>query len=633
MKWIMAKPRDQLADPLVESGLFRNRSIFVALVGLILMIVLIARLFHLQNTNYEHYSTQSTNNRVHLNAIAPARGLIFDRNGFVLAHNLPSFQLEITSEDVINLEETLQELSNTLSFSEYDLKRFRKALKRTPPFQGVALRFNLSEKEVAEFSVVKHEFPGVDIVARLRRHYPNGALAGHAIGYVGRINEQELEEIDLVNYRATREIGKIGIERQFESHLHGRVGHQQVEVNVAGRVLRVLEETQPQPGASIYLTLDAELQKIAEQALGNENGAIVAIDPNNGEVLAMVSKPNFDINLFVGGISNNKYATLRDDWQRPLFNRALAGTYPPGSTIKPLLGLAALEAQSTTTFSKIYCPGFYKLPKDEHKYRDWKHGGHGFVDLDKAITQSCDVMFYDLANKLGIDQMQAYLAEFGFGAVTGIDIRPESTGILPSQEWKQQHFGQIWYPGETLIAGIGQGYFTATPLQIAHAMAILAKPKSIYKPHLIYAIQSELSDIPQPYTLERPGKIEINDVRNWKYVIKSMVKVTSARWGTARKAFKDSTYSTAGKTGTAQVFSVAQDEKYDKSLIEKQLQDHALFAAFAPVEDPKIAIAVIVENGGSGSSVAAPIARKVIDAWVLDASKQRDSVAILKTDK
>ncbi len=616
VRWFAYDRRDHMANRIVESNLFKSRAMVVAFFGLILMLVLVARLYHLQLVDYDHYITQSTINRVHLNAVEPARGLIFDRNGEVLAHNLPSFQLEITEEDVENMEETLQSIGSIINFTNRDIKRFRRALKRAPPFQGVPLKFSLTEKEVALFSVERHNFPGVDIVASLKRHYPNKSLAGHTIGYVGRISEKELETIDPVNYRATRDIGKTGIEKQFESILHGEVGYQQVEVNVAGRVIRVLEETAPIPGEGVYLTLDVGLQKIAEGAIVGENGAVVAIDPRNGEILALLSKPDFDINLFVDGISVKNYAALRDDWRRPLFNRAVTGTYPPGSTIKPILALAALENHTTTKNSKIYCPGYFRLPNEEHKYRDWKAGGHGFVNLDQAITQSCDVMFYDVANKLGIDKMEQFLAQFGFGKKTKIDLSPEHRGILPSKKWKQEHFGQIWYPGETLIAGIGQGYFIATPLQLAQAMSVLAMPDETYKPHLLYARQPDASDKPEYFQNSTPSSISFEKKEHWQDIIDSMIKVTSGQHGTARNAFLNTPYSVAGKTGTAQVFSVAQDEEYDKSLIEKRLQDHALFVGFAPADKPEIAVAVIVENGGSGGSVAAPIARRIMDAWL-----------------
>ncbi len=626
MKWFQTTRRDQLADPYVEARLFRGRAVFLVLLGLLTIATLLARLYHLQVRSYKHYITESTNNRVHLNAIAPARGLIYDRNGAVLAHNLPSFQLEITAEDADDIEQTLRSLSEYLEFSDRDVKRFRKAMQRAQPFQGVPLRFNLSEQEVARFSVVQHMFPGVEIVARLQRHYPNRELAGHAIGYVGRIDEKELQIINPVNYRATRDIGKIGIEKQFESQLHGTVGHQQVEVNVAGRVLRVLQEQTPVSGTDLYLTLDARVQKIAEDALAENNGAIVALNPKNGEVLTIVSKPAFDINLFVDGISVKNYAGLREDWRRPLFNRAVSGTYPPGSTIKPLLALAALELGTLNQFSKVYCPGYYQLPNEDHKYRDWKRGGHGFVDLNKAIAQSCDVMFYDLSHKLGIDQLTEFLDAFGFGKQTGIDISPEPNGILPSREWKQRNYGQIWYPGETLIAGIGQGYFTATPLQIAHAVGILAMRGRVVSPHLLHAVQEKPNEQPVLYKGGEVYQLPVTDMANWEYVIKGMVNVTSHKHGTARNAFLGSPYTVAGKTGTAQVFTLAQDEEYDEELVEKRLQDHALFAGFAPADDPQVAIAVIVENGGSGGSVAAPIARTVLDALLSGDAESSGSV-------
>ncbi|MDO6462440.1 penicillin-binding protein 2 [Granulosicoccaceae sp. 1_MG-2023] len=617
MKRFTSRPGDQLVDPVNEARLFRRRAVFMGVFAVVLLSVLIARLYFLQVRSYEHYQSESTNNRVHVNALAPARGLIFDRRGVVLAHNLPSFQLEITREDVDDLEATLSGIADYVSFDENDVARFRKAMRRAPPFQGVALRSNLSEEEVARFSVVKHRFPGVDIVARLRRHYPGADTAGHVIGYVGRIDEDDLQTLDPVNYRATREIGKLGIEREFESLLHGTVGHQQVEVNVAGRVLRVLEEEPPTPGAGVYLTLDMRLQHVASEALGDENGAVVAINPATGEVLAMVSKPDFDINLFIDGISVANYKKLRDDWRRPMFNRALAGTYPPGSTIKPIMSLAALETNTLTRYSKVYCPGYYSLPGDDHRYRDWKRVGHGHMNLNDAVAQSCDVMFYDVANKLGVDLMTKWFNDFGFGHPTGIDIHPERSGIAPSREWKQKQYGQVWYPGETLIAGIGQGYFTATPLQLAHSTGILAMRGKIVRPHLLYAVQDNPAQAPQLQAPEVLRQLPVKDETNWDYVIKSMVNVVSGKRGTARRAFAGAAYTVAGKTGTAQVFTVEQDAEYDKELIEKRLQDHALFVAFAPVEDPQIAVSVVVENGGSGSAVAAPIARRVLDAWLV----------------
>lgn len=628
MKWFQSHARDQLIDPHREARLFRSRSIITGVFCLLLIAVLLGRLFFLQIVSYTQYSTASTNNRVRLNAIAPARGLIFDRNGSVLAHNLPSFQLEITSEEVDDIEITLQQISEYLSFSERDVERFRKALKRAAPFEGVPLRFRMTEREVARFSVVQHDFPGVRIVARLRRHYPQESLAGHTIGYVGRIDEKEQEKLDPVNYRATQEIGKIGIEQQFESMLHGTAGYQQVEVNVEGRVLRVLEEQAPTEGAAIYLTLDSQLQRVAEKALGDNNGAVVAMDPQTGEILAMVSKPAFDINLFVDGISIKNYARLREDWRRPLFNRALSGTYPPGSIIKPVMALAGLETGVVNRFSKIYCPGFYSLPNEEHKYRDWKRAGHGFVDLDKSLVESCDVMFYDLSYKLGIDEIASFFSDFGFGRKTGVDASPESAGILPSREWKQEHYGQIWYPGETLIAGIGQGYFTATPLQLTQAISILATRGKINKPHFLYAVQPSLGEDPVKFEPPKPRSLKLSDDTNWDYVLRSMRNSVSKRRGTAHKAFIGANYKAAGKTGTAQVFSVAQDEEYDKDLLEKRLQDHALFTGYAPIDNPQLTVSVVVENGGGGGAVAAPIAREIFDAWLFanpEVSASRES--------
>jgi penicillin-binding protein 2 len=480
----------------------------------------------------------------------------------------------------------------------------------------VPLRFHLSDEEVGRFSVNRHRFPGVDIQAGLARHYPLGSLAVHALGYVGRIDENALKGLDTSNYNGTTHIGKTGIEKTYETVLHGEVGVQQVEITAQGRVLRVLQSTPPVPGRNLYLTLDSRLQDAAEKAFGDHTGTAIAIDPRNGDILALVSMPTYDPNPFVNGIEYADYKALRDDDKEPLFNRALRGQYPPGSTIKPFMGLAGLEQGITTARSSTYCPGFFMLPGNTRKYRDWKHTGHGTVNLSSAITQSCDVYFYDLAMSMGIDRIHDYLAHFGFGSLTGIDIQGELPGLLPSPEWKRARRGQAWFPGETVITGIGQGFFMATPLQLAVAAATLANRGKRIRPSIIHAEQDAGSTALLPHMLQIEETLSVQDPKNWDTVINAMIDVVHSARGTARHIGIDSPYKIAGKTGTAQVYGLKQDEKYDAKLIDEKLRDHALFIAFAPADKPKIAVAVVVEHGGGGGSVAAPIARAIIDSYL-----------------
>lgn len=607
-------------DQRVESRLFSRRALIALGVILLALLGLVARLAYLQIINHQHFTTLSENNRVKLQPIPPTRGLIFDRNGVLLADNLPSYRLEITPEQVSDLEATVSQLQNLIEISVVDIERFHKLVRRNPPYNGVPLRLRLSTDEVARLAVNLHRLPGVEIKADLTRYYPLGAPAVHAIGYVGRIDEAELQIIDTSQYRGSTHIGKTGAEKSYEEILHGRVGYQQVETNAEGRVLRVLQRTPPVPGKNIYLTIDTRLQAVAEQALEDHNGAVVAIDPRNGEILALASRPVYDPNLFVNGIDITSYTALNTSPDRPLFNRALRGTYPPGSTIKPFIGLAGLEYGVTKPHNTVYCPGFFRLPGISHKFRDWKRGGHGHTNLDKAITESCDVYFYDLAYSMGIERLHDYLDRFNFGRPTGIDLRGEKSGLVPSAAWKREALNQPWYAGETLIAGIGQGYMLTTPLQLAHATAALAQRGQHYQPRLLHALEDQDGEHKRLQPPQALPPIPINDPRNWDQVITSMIHVTHGQRGTARAIGKDAPYRIAGKTGTAQVFTLAQDAKYDAEQLAKHLHDHALFIAFAPADDPRIAIAVIAEHGGGGSSVAAPIARQVLDAYLLNPS-------------
>lgn len=600
----------------LEALLFRRRAITAVVFCVLLLLVLLARLFYLQFFEYSHFATLSDNNRVRLIPVVPNRGLIYDRNGVVLAENRPFYQLELIPEQIKDMPQTLLDLAQIVSLNEQALKRFHRLLKRSRKFEGVALRSKLTEEEVAKFAVNRHRFPGVEVKARLGRYYPMGKSMAHVIGYVGRIDEAELKRLDPANYKGTSHTGKTGLERYYESQLHGMVGYKNIEVNVQGRELRVLDKIPPVPGNNLWLTLDSRLQKVAEAALKGYSGSVVVMKPATGELLAMASMPSFDPNLFVHGISHKDYKRLRDSPDRPLFNRSIMGQYPPGSTVKPFIGLGGLETKAIGYKEKINCIGYYVLPNDERRYRDWKKTGHGKVDLNKSIAQSCDVYYYELAYRMGINRIHGFLQHFGFGQKTGIDLLGERPGLLPSREWKKRNRNKIWFPGETLITGIGQGYMLTTPLQLAYASSIMGMRGQVMPPHLLASI--EKPGQAGKKLLEWPAKppVKLKRESNWRHAINGMVSVVHGSRGTARRSGKGLDFKMAGKTGTAQVFGIAQDAEYDETLIAKKLRDHALFIAFAPFEDPEIAVAVIAENGGHGSGVAAPIARKIIDEWV-----------------
>jgi penicillin-binding protein 2 len=613
----MAESR--IKDYLRESRLFTQRAVIAGLIVVLLLTSLILRLAHLQITGHEHFTTLSRENRVKLVPLPPTRGLIYDRNGVILAQNLPTHSLEIIPEQVEDMAKTLEALERIIDISEEDLKRFQKRRKQRRRFDSIPIRVRLSEEEVARFAVNQHLFPGVSIQARILRDYPQGEYTAHVLGYVGRINEEELRSIDASNYAGTSHIGKIGVEKAYEETLHGQVGIQQVEVNVLGRVIRVLESQPPVPGRDLHLYLDARLQETATKAFGDKNGAAVAIDPQTGGVLALISKPGYDPNLFVDGISTAAYKALQQSDDKPLFDRALRGRYPPGSTLKPFVGLAGMETNTISFEEKKYCPGFYQLPGHEHKYRDWKKGGHGPVTMQKSIVQSCDVYYYDLAHDMGIDKMSSFLGLFGFGEKSGVDLTGELGGLLPSRAWKRGAKGIAWYPGETLIMGIGQGYFLATPLQLASATATLAAKGLKTTPRVVREVHTPLTEEIEPAPQSTPSQLPIVAQDNWDNMLYSMLQVVEGLRGTAKRIRTDK-YKIAGKTGTAQVFTVAQDEEYDEETVAEKMRDHALFVAFAPAEEPKIAVAVIVEHGGHGGSVAAPIAKRIMDHYLLEES-------------
>lgn len=605
--------RFAIKDPLAENRVFLSRIVAAFLLILLIIAGLIVRLGYLQVVGHEHYATLSKDNRIKISPLPPTRGVIYDRKGRMLAENVPTYSLELIPEQIKNMDETLAKLTNLLAIPEEKIEQFHKQRKRNKAFATTPLLQNLSDEDVAKFAVVRPYFPGVDVYARLVRHYPYAELAAHVVGYVGRINEQELKTLPTAEYRGTDIIGKNGIEKSYESHLLGIAGYEEIETNAQARAVNTVATVEPIAGSNIYLTLDMDLQKIAYDALGEYNGAAVAIDIKTGGVLVFVSRPGFDPNPFVTGISTKEYKTLRDSSDQPLYNRALRGLYPPGSTVKPFLALAGLEYNVIDFGHRLYCPGYYKLPNVNHKYRDWKKWGHGMVDMNEAITQSCDVYFYDLALALGIDKMSEFMHKFGFGEKSGIDLVGEVSGLMPSKEWKRTHRNRAWYPGETLITGIGQGYMQVTPLQLALATATLANYGKMITPHLVQEIITP--DYATPPELQPESRIPLKKL-NVDNIIFAMTNVVHGNRGTAGRLSKAINYQIAGKTGTAQVFTVKQEEKYNENAIDFKMRDHALFIAFAPVHDPKIAIAVVAEHGGHGGSVAAPMAGQVIDAYL-----------------
>ena len=601
-----------LKDHINESRLVNDRLIFSALFAGLLFIVVMVRLTVLQVVEHEHFNSLSDRNRVDINPLPPQRGLIYDRNGILLAENIPTFSLELTPEKVTDLDITLEGLAALFAMPDDEIIEVRKKIKHQRGFRQFVFRQRLTSQEVAQFSVNRHRFPGVEVVGRLVRHYPQGALFAHTVGYVGRINEQDLKIIDNRNYKGTQQIGKTGVEKQYENLLHGTVGVQQVETNVVGRTVRELNNSPSIAGKDLFLNLDVKLQSVAAESLGDFNGAVVVLEPKTGGVLAMVSKPDFDPNLFVLGISRKDYAKL-NSIERPLFDRALRGHYPPGSTLKPFVALAGLELGVVTKKTSSFCPGWFTLPGHDHRYRCWKKHGHGKVDLKTAISQSCDVYFYDLAHALGIDRLHGFLDLFDFGNRTGVDIPSESKGLSPSRKWKRAKRDQAWFPGETIISGIGQGFNQTTPIQLAHATAILAMRGVNVQPQVARASRDDVNSELQLMPIKTSDSLPMKNSQHWESIIDSMEEVTHGTRGTARHIAKNLPFQMAGKTGTAQVFGIKQDEKYNADEIDKKLHDHALFIAFAPVDKPEIVIAIVVENGGGGSRTAAPIARKIID--------------------
>ena len=610
-------PHVELKNHQRERYLFSLRLIFcLGFVG-VLMVILVARTFYLQVWKHEYFDTMAESNRIFLVPIVPNRGVITDRNGEVLARNYAGYTLELTPEKIADLNATIAEIGKLVEIKPKDLRRFRKLMSERRSLQTLPVKTRLTEEELARFAAQRYRFPGVEIKARLFREYPLSDTTSHLLGYIGRINQQELDDLEkkdlAVNYLGSDYIGKTGIEERYEKEMHGVTGLEQIEVDAGGRAVRMLSRTPPQSGKDLKLTLDAGLQKVAEEAFGDYRGALVAIDPANGEILSFVSKPGYDPNLFIDGIDTESWEALNNSPDVPLNNRALRGQYPPGSTIKPFMALTGLHYDVRSPSFSISDPGYYTLQGSSHHYRDWKTGGHGKVDLFKSIVVSCDTYYYGLATELGIDRMHEYLQQFGFGKQTGIDLKGETSGLLPSSEWKKRRYQQIWYPGDTVSAGIGQGYNLVTPLQLAFATATLANDGVAYRPHLVKEIQhapNEAQAVPEPlYDLHIPAE--------HLALVKSAMQAVVKPGGTAVGAFWGVPYTVAGKTGTAQVIGVKQGEKYDEAKVSEYNRDHAWFIAFAPADKPRIALAVLAENGGHGGSTAAPIARKVLDFYLL----------------
>ncbi len=603
-----------------EKRAFSARAYFAAGLCLLLLAFLMARMVQLQVLQHDYFSTRADDNRMRLIAVPPVRGLIYDRNGALLAQNQPSFVLNIVPEQARKLDDTLARLGRLVKINERDVSRFRERMHKTPRYRPVTLRSNLSAEEVASFEINRYDFrnDGAAVDASLVRAYPLGSQASHLIGYVGGITDTDYAAIDQNLYQGLNQIGKAGVEKSHEDELRGMPGNKIVEANAGGRPLRELDYKGGIAGANLYLSIDAKLQSIAEQALGELDGAAVAIDPRTGEVLALVSKPGFDPQLFVDGIDGASYRGLLEDPDRPLYSRALLGTYPPGSTMKPFIAVAGLIAGTLNPDARIFDPGYFQLPGGERRYRCWKRSGHGWVDLNTAIQKSCDVYFYQAALNMGIDRIVSVLGAFGFGRASGLDIPSERSGLLPSRAWKQKTFRQVWFPGETINTGIGQGYLTVTPLQLAQATARLAMRGGGFKPHLLHALEDPATHNITAVVPEALPVVEARDASAFDKVIAAM-ELVAQPGGTAYAVFKDAPYRVAAKTGTAQVAGMRQDETVAAKLetVEYRLRDHALFVAFAPADDPQIAVAVVAEHAGHGGTSAAPVARALMDQYLL----------------
>ncbi len=618
--------RVRIKDDALEQRIYFQRSLIAVGVVAVIALVLAGRAFWLQVAQHQHYLELSQGNRARIEPLPPNRGIIYDRAGRVIAENTPAYQLEILREQTSDLEDTLSRLVRFGLLEATDVKRVRQLVLARRSFEAVPFLLQLDDEEVARYAVHRHELPGVLLETRMARHYPYGTVGAHALGYVGTISEDDMKRLDRARYFGTGVIGKTGVERAYEDDLFGTGGYREVLVNAEGRPVKLAEGSgqplktlEPRAGKDLRMTIDIELQRVAEEAFAGRRGGAVAIDPATGDVLVFASLPSFDPNGFARGISRSDYLALTENPDQPLFNRVLRGTYPPGSTIKPLMALAGLEYEVIRPEDQAYCGGAYSLPGSRHRFRDFKREGHGAMDMKSAVTQSCDVYFYRLANTLGIQRIHDSMARMGFGQPTGIDVAGERGGIMPSPAWKKTAFSraeqQVWFPGETVIVGIGQGYWTATLLQLAKATALLSTRGDHFRPRLVRAlVDPETKAVEERPPVALPS-VELKQAENGEIIVEAMVAVTTG--GTAARAARGAAYSMAGKTGTAQVFTIGQTEKYNEKEVAERLRDHALFVAFAPADDPKLAVAVLVENGGFGASAAAPIARAIFDAYLV----------------
>lgn len=613
----MIRKRAPIQDHHAEAALFNRRVLVAMAVVLVVLAGLAFNMYHLQVKQFEQYQTRSNDNRIKVVPIAPNRGLIYDRKGRLLAENRPVLSLELIPEQVGDLEHTLQRLQHLLELTPEQIEQFEQNRQRERRFNSIVLLDNLSASQAARFAARQHEFAGVSIEARLIRHYPYGEALTHAVGYVAKINRNDLERLRQqglqANYAATRTIGKLGIERYYEEHLHGTVGYQQLEVDIRGRPVRTLAVQPPIPGQDLHLELDIELQQFVYQALGKGRGSVILMDPRDGAIRAMVSKPSYDPNWFVQGISSAQYQSLLSSRHSPLLNRSTQGGYPPASTIKPHLAIAALEEGIVTPQTKIWDPGWFQIKGVDHRYRDWLSWGHGWVDMDTAIVESCDVYYYDIALQMGIDTLSEHMAQYGFGETTGIDIAEEAAAVLPTRGWKRARFNQPWYAGETVSVGIGQSYWTATPIQLAVATAVLVNKGIRPVPRLLDSLAD--GDVMLPAVVEQRPPVQLRNPQHWDVTLRSMQRVVSSAKGTAHSAFRGAAYSSGGKTGTAQVRSIAQDATYNAEEVEEQYRDNAMYIGYAPAQDPQIVIVVTKENAGGGGSVAAPLARQILDFY------------------
>ena len=621
---MIRKRRSQIRDYQAEARLFASRAI-VAFIGIVvLMGALVANMYNIQVNQFQDYQTRSNDNRIKVVPIAPNRGLIYDRNGVLLAENRPVFNLELTPEKIKDIDATIQELQTILEITPDQIERFHHERKRTRRFKSVPLLTQLNEKQVAVFSVNQYRFPGVEISATLKRYYPFSEVLTHVIGYVSRINDRDMqrlirEEKD-ANYQATRDIGKLGIEKYYEDLLHGTAGYQEVEVNSRGRVIRTLKYVPPVPGKDVVLNLDINLQLYVHQLLDGRRGSAVVIDPRDNGVLAMVSSPSYDPNSFVHGISGKDYRALLNDKKRPLVNRTTLGIYPPASTIKPFMAVAALQEGVVTPNTTRNDPGYWRIPNSNTRpFRDWLRWGHGRVDIIKSIEESVDTFYYQIAYDMGIDRISNWMMMFGFGDYTGIDIYEESKANMPTRDWKMSRHKTPWYKGDTIPVGIGQGYWTATPMQIAKATSVLVNEGEVIAPHLLKATIENGNDFEEQQTTEYVTYPPIKNVpkKYWDMAKEGMRRVNHGTRGTARRSFYKMNYETAGKSGTAQVFGLGENEEYNADEIAEHLRDHALFTGFAPFDDPKVVVTVVLENAGGGSSNGAPVVRKIFDRVVL----------------